>query len=373
MNYYPELDYYFLNYWNDEGELTVDHIFLPEVSESYSPDPGSILHVMFDNNYSSINPPRYFMKTVEVSTLPKPTRERITSSRSGTVCYVSAGIDEEGAQNILGFSSTTVNMLILLTEYRLGSTPDLSLVDYGTLDQTLGQMVYNYLDLVINFNFDNINTSTPSSDSSDLLESLFEIYLTNESHKLIRSWSFLIDSGVVSLRPWRQKNQITETELTDNSIPFVYIPYSEDGLNIHVNGKSVDSSLFTIDRTDPDQPLLTWDPLTMVFYENDIIIMDYYVDTENATWGIDPTKGLIYTYPDEATIDQIQNLNELIAQHPDVVSLSVSHPEEHTMDSHTDTDADGETLDQLVVEDEGELTETHSHIPDGNELDGGTI
>lgn len=370
MNYFPELDYYFLNYWKDEGEITIDHIFLPEVSDSYAPTPGSIIQVLFDNNYSSINPPRYFMQIISTSLLPKPTRERIYSSRSGTVCYVSAGIDDEGSQNIFGFSSTTINMLSLLTNYRLGSNPDLSLIDYETLDQTLGRMVYNYLDLVINFNFDNINSAIPDSSSSNLLESLFEIYLTNESHKLIKSWEFLIDSGVVSLRPWRQKNLVTEDILTDSSINLIYTPYSIDGLFIHVNGIDIDISQFTINTDDPDAPLLTWDPINTTFYENDIIITDYYVDTGNRTWEIDLDQEAIYVPSvDEVTIDQIANLNELIAAHPDVILNNAdAHTESHTVDTHSDTNATGSELDELVS---GDLTDEHTHIPE--DIEGGTI
>lgn len=220
-NFFPELDYYFNKYWRTEGEIITDHISLPEI-DKYVSRQGSIFQVLFDNSYTTATCDYLFNITTQ-SYLHISIRERLGYTHKDIVCYESKDsgcpdsnltdgtcslvVDSEFAvENPLEFTPCDILMFEILLHYRMsGSVPndgtadliisdgtgtinitqELDNIDYDSLGTSLSMMIYGYLQSMINFNFEYIYETTILG--STMLETLYEIYMINESHKLLKT------------------------------------------------------------------------------------------------------------------------------------------------------------------------------------------
>lgn len=288
-NYIPELDYYFRSYWTTRGEITIDNVNIPVIdSEDQDLPSGSFLQLLFSQTFDSTSYTYFFIEE-EISDLSKSLRERIKVSNSTITVYLSTDSTEE--ENIFSLSEDDHTLLSKLLDYRIGRTVSLTEIEYSSLATTLSKLIYTYLDLIINQNYSIFNSNIVISDSSNSLETLFELYVVNETHKVMKSWTTLLDANILELRLVHEVKLITSSIETAKEVPLNEIVYDYN-IDVYHNGTKLtpttDYSL-TIDTTTGDSTAvvtwITWEDQGTNIVEDDILVAEYYtkVDQDDAS------------------------------------------------------------------------------------------
>jgi hypothetical protein len=294
-NFFPDLNYFFTAYWKEYQEINIDHINLPDISvyetEDSTSDASCIFRLLFDNNFVGSSY-KYIFEKKYASSLPIAYRERL-GYISNTINIYSPIVGEltwtDGTSTVesnpLNFVQSDIQVFNLLLEYRQGIIPDLSTLNQDDLISNISKMVYSYLDLMINLNFDPFfNTSVSFSDTTNTLETLYEIYAINEAHRLMKNWIFNIDSGFVIIRPWRQCITITDEILQQRKLRLSYIPYSNMPIYATWDGEAIDQDKLELitDSTSMDGTSFSGYSIlfneTLEFILDDIVILDYYTE-----------------------------------------------------------------------------------------------
>lgn len=291
-NYFPELDYYFANYWVNNGELLIDHLSIAEVGSFTDPDTKSVFRMMFDNTFSD-DSYHYLFEVISASDLPIAFRDRLWFINTDINVYSPVDTVMNSVSNALNLSTVDVHMLDLLHSYRQGMVPDLSSVTESERVTNLSKMVHAYLDLKLNLNFDPFfNSSSIFSSSSSVLETLYEIYIINEAHKTIKNWNFLIDSGVIIKRPWRQRAVLAQDMISRRKIRLCYVPDLNEDFYVLQNGNLLDSVKYNIvgDTTGMDSTSFSDGTCASGYAVSldssldievgDVFIIDYYTQEE---------------------------------------------------------------------------------------------
>lgn len=294
FNYIPELDNHFLNHWHNHGELSIDNMKVPilEPNSSILPE-ASFLELLFSNVYL-YDGYVYMFKEVPISSFSKSIRERLMYSSSLIKCYLS---DINGTINLFSLESDDLLLLDKLLEYRIAENdtryPDLSSIDYSTLSTNLSKLIFLYLDLVINNNFDNLNNLDLISSESSNLENLFEIYVTNETYKAISNWSFVIDTGISELRPAHDRFEVTDAILSVEKVRLRDYTYDFD-IYVYWNSKllSHENDEYDLIQIYDDEIGLfitdvSWKDKGHNIKKNDFIVVEYYVKVNDQDVGED--------------------------------------------------------------------------------------
>lgn len=304
--YIPELDLNFQKYWSFSSSITVFHIPLTETENEDNLPTGSFLELLFGSTFEP-DTYKYIFKVVTPSYLSKRIRERIFFSNTLIKCYFSITeneriiIDQENSNgtngtiveydNIFNLQDDDFTLLDQLMNYRKGLTVDLSNIDYMYLTTALSKLIYQYLDLMVNHSYENLNTSTSLVSSDNLLDNLFESYMVSECNKVISLWSTIIDTGVLEVRPQKDQFYITEQIAEDKNVLFSYNPYN-DTIKVYLEGKLLDPSMYVI--TPAADPLtvtsttyLDWNTTELEVKEEDIIVIEYYTIVSFSDEGIE--------------------------------------------------------------------------------------
>ena len=166
--------------------------------------------------------------------------------------------------------------------YRGGSTPALNDVVYADLPTSLSKLIYIYLDLKINGNFDLLNIEVPIAAEDDLLGTLFEVYVVNESHRYIRNLNYMLDTEMVYLRPVRDNITLTSTIITNRKAALSETPSNVSEFWVFWNGDLQANTHFGIDTTGIDMTgvtaVISWEEGYFDFSENDMLIVDYHTE-----------------------------------------------------------------------------------------------
>jgi len=283
-NYIPELDFYFRSYWASRGEITIDNVNIPVIDTDNQDLPsGSFLQLLFSQIFDSTSYTYFFVET-EISDLSKTLRERIKVSGSTIKVYLSTDSTDE--ENIFSLEEDDFSLLSKLLDYRLGKTTSLTGIDYSSLGTTLSKLIYTYLDLVLNNNYSRFNNNIVISNSNNSLENLFELYVVNEAHKIIKNWTTILDANILELRLVHEVKLITSTIESAKEVPLSEIVYSYN-LDIYHNGvilePDTDYSL-TIDTTTGDSTAvvtwITWEEQGTNIVEDDILVIEYYTKVD---------------------------------------------------------------------------------------------
>jgi hypothetical protein len=200
MIFYPELDYYYKNYWDTIGSIVTDP---PNTSEltTYEPEnTDSIFSLLFNNLYLH----EYYVtkfKKASKSDLPKSLRERMNATVSVFDIYVS---DNEGEFEFIT-EEIDISLLDELLNYRLGL--EVNIEQYEELCITkLSRLIYIYLDILVNLNLNiyaNDEIITELDDS--LYLKMFEMYVINEVFRFIKSLDYSIDISYIDYKPTKEK------------------------------------------------------------------------------------------------------------------------------------------------------------------------
>lgn len=212
FKYFPEMDYFFYNYWKENKVITFDHIEIPVIENNELAIPrGSFLELLFSKEFDYENYNICFKET-RVTTFSKPIMDRILFSPSlikiyitdstadEPIAYVDATSNLDG--NLFELQIDDINMLDRLLNYRKNLYVDLNL-NYEDLNTNLSRLIFSYLDLMINGKFD--LEENLISKEENTLENLFELYVINEFHRYIELHNMSIDTGIVEIRPVRDQ------------------------------------------------------------------------------------------------------------------------------------------------------------------------
>lgn len=279
--YVPEMDYHFYTYWYTDGEITTNFIYTPTTVEGRSFLPNNcFLEMLFNKNFSGYYFTFMFMR-VKPEIMPIPIKERLRSI--GIVpCFLSVDSTCEGGnifwelgENIFNLTLEEVDMLSLLLTYRQGGVPDLSGIDINTLVKPLSILIFIYLDLMVNFNYQNLRLINFISTVDNTLENMFELYVMNEAHKLIKNWEFFIDSELINLYPVVQKINVDDIVEAQKRYTLKFQPY--EALYIIKNGEIQDINKFEIgvDSTTGDN-FISWEDSVVEVKEGDVLLIESY-------------------------------------------------------------------------------------------------
>lgn len=264
--YLPELNYYFLKYWNQNKSIFVDFVDVPSLIETkdiYINDK-SIFGLIFEDIFL-YNTYNYLFQDVNISSLSKNLRERIYSSRDVINCMVSS---EEG-NNIFNLNQEDLDLLNKLKDYKSGNDVTIEDINYEDLNSEIAILIYQFLDLKLNNNFEYFYYNSPINQSGGFV-SLLELYILNEAHRMIRDTTEITGNNVINLIPVRkryiitgQENSIVEVEEA-NVYGNIYIYLN---VNLLVNNKD-----YTYSYQNDTISITFTNELNI----NDVIIIDYF-------------------------------------------------------------------------------------------------
>jgi len=287
--YIPELDYYFRSYWLSRGEITIDNINIPIVdSENQDLPTGSFLQLLFSQTFDSTSYTYLFSET-EIADLSKSLEERLKVSGSTTEVYMSTS--SSSGENIFSLEDDDLTLLSKLSSYRIGINPNISSINYDNLSTNLSKLIYIYLDLVLNQSYSVLNSSTVIGDDDNALESLFELYVINESYKAMKNWTNLIDANLLELRLVHEVKDITSAIALAKAVSLNEVVYDYD-LDVYHNGEKLVQDtdyIVAIDSTSGDSTAvvtwIVWENKEADIVEDDVLVIEYYTKVTSTDTG----------------------------------------------------------------------------------------
>lgn len=275
-----ELDYYFRVYWETQSTIKKQYnIKFPEVETNTSLIPkNSVFALLFNTGFSEID----YISTFKPIEGPKysyfsiPIRERLQFNAD----YISSLIsDTTGSQILVSTNNEISLMLNLLLNYRINGVTDLSLVNYNELDSNLSKLIYVYLDSIINNNYELIKSEIPISDSTELLDNLFELYVVNEVYKVAQNDEKLIGNKTIKTRPGRSRILVDTTIFNQKYLSTKEKAYNTNDFWLFRNGYFKDRNMYNVEDSST-YTIVKWEnkELDKEVREGDTIIVDYYIE-----------------------------------------------------------------------------------------------
>ncbi len=303
--YLPELDYYFYKYWEAEDDLIIYNVPIPVIETAPCKLPqGTFIEMLFNNVYAHDTYETSY-KLVKKTAFSNKIMDRLSSSSKLIECYINIGIDTTSCPcppidttgiNLFMLDTDEILMLDQLLIYRTGGSPVLTSYDIDSLSTPLSKLIYIYLDLMVNMEYKYFNTDLIISSEKNRLETLYELYIMNEAHKMIQNWTFMMDADLVELRPVRQRIKISEANVACSSLCLSEPPY-DDTIYLFHNGIKVSDSLYnysdmsncnslTVDTTGTCLGCVSW-VSGIDINVDDVVIVDYYTKVNPTDVGTD--------------------------------------------------------------------------------------
>lgn len=199
--FFPEMSKSFNSYWNTYGEYPLRLYMTISTDETgmISINNNNIFELIFNNSFTPDNTSATdltsagifykFSEFTKTSLVPSVYR-RLSTSPKNIIVYTSdsTGIDYFGLDSSSTYDMEMSNKLL---NYRLGNSVDLSGIDYNELNTTYSKLIYSYLDLKLNVNYDtmdNIDHISDTTSPTSILQNMMEIYVLNEYHREIKNW-----------------------------------------------------------------------------------------------------------------------------------------------------------------------------------------
>lgn len=282
--YIPELNYYFSNYWKNNKEIEFQYVNLSEdETKDIFYNDNSFINMLFNNNFLSDSTNLYYdymFKEVDLNIVDKSSYRRIKNTKKFISVYRT---DTTGTFDIYNLEDSTSDNKILLDElfnYRTGNTVDLNSITYDDLDYNLAKLIYIYLDLMVNGNYTRLDTIDIISNEDSIIDNMFELYLLNESHKLLRLRKDLLISDMVYLKPIRKRYLVDDATNFYNIEISDELPNDIDKICVIKNGEFMNTETFNVidDTTSVTLELDSTGITGFNLNDNDIIIIDYFTD-----------------------------------------------------------------------------------------------
>ncbi len=190
----PELNYY-SGLFLKKVTLNKNNLPIPaEFSEIFTTEK-SFLQLLFDGE----NWPKNFLSYKYLYTLtsrtswPQIFKDRLLIYPASAQCYMLSPVDETSSTNMNIFNLRCDDFIMLdkLLSYYLDSTSvTITDIDSTALITNLSILIYKYLDLKLNNNYQSYNNTILISDGTKPLEVLYETYLIENF------FTFMTNKGV---------------------------------------------------------------------------------------------------------------------------------------------------------------------------------
>jgi hypothetical protein len=223
---------------------------------------------------------KYLFNEFPLTTFGMANERRLKSCPDLIEGFISDTSGQYDLLNLYDSSSDNTTMINKLLNYRLGNTVVLTDVVYENLNYTLSKLIYVYLNLMINGVLTDFDTTDSISSENSLIDSLFELYILNESHKLVKTWKNFLSSDVIELRPFRRKVTVDETIIRNGSFTiYDNLPHDTNKMYFYKNGELEDKSKFSWESGDNHLKVFVNSTGTsgLNIKLNDILIMDSYL------------------------------------------------------------------------------------------------
>ncbi len=189
----PELNYY-SGMFLKSISLNKNHLPISaEFSENYI-IPTSFIQLLFDDNWSkNFNNYKYlYTRMISKYSWPQTFRDRLLIYPNSAQYYILSPEDSTSSTNINIFNLQNDDFLLLdkLLQYRLDTTSVTIIdIDSTALTTNLSVLIYKYLDLKLNNNYQSYNDTILISDETKPLEVLYESFLIENF------FTFMTDKG----------------------------------------------------------------------------------------------------------------------------------------------------------------------------------
>jgi len=173
----PDIQFYFENFVRTS---TLNNIITPfscTLSSTYLLENKSFIRLLFDDSWDILNTnyTYLFEEITNKLSIPYDFRTRLMIYPVSGKYYQS--VESDGI-NLFNLESDDILLLNKLLEYRLDSTSiNIIDIDYSSLSTNLSKLIFLYLDLKINNNYEIFDDVTPIASSINLLENCFEMYI----------------------------------------------------------------------------------------------------------------------------------------------------------------------------------------------------
>lgn len=206
----------------------------------------SVVNLLFNDSYKESDY-NYLYKQAVFGRIQdiKLTRRISTLLGQGLVVYLldndefSTLFANYDAQNIFEFTEEEINMLDLLLQFRQNNSVNISGIDFDSLQSSFSQLVYIYLNLMVNDTFEIYDTYEPISGDR-FIEVIFEKYVVDSYFRKIGMGYQTYDSTsvqtIINLVPVTEFITITNTMISNEKLTLQNIPYDKDFLRLIING-----------------------------------------------------------------------------------------------------------------------------------------
>jgi hypothetical protein len=154
--------------------------FSSTISSTYLLENKSFIRLLFDDSWPvTLTEYSYlFEELTNKLSIPYDFRTRLMVYPQTGKYYQCVDSTSTVTFNIFNLQSDDITLLDRLLSYRLDSTSATIIdIDYSVLTTNLSKMIYLYLDLKINDSYANFDNTTPLSDTTNLLENCYEMYV----------------------------------------------------------------------------------------------------------------------------------------------------------------------------------------------------
>jgi hypothetical protein len=258
----------------ERGEITVDHVSLPETSSEFDSTNGNMFELLFSQVYD-YNDSVFGFTEVAITTMNRMIQDRLMIKRFKPKCYIS---DPEGA-NLENLTAEELAMMDLLLLYRETEGTDLTNVSYGELESKLSKLIYIYLDVMVNNEYRSIDLLDALVSTDRIIENMFEIYVVNECHKKLKLDTVIVGSLEERLKPVRKRFDVDAAMLVNKSFLVTDpLPYSFENVSLYYNGRLVSTSLYTLEYDPPAYMTSVIVVLSddLYYAEGGKFVIDYY-------------------------------------------------------------------------------------------------
>ena len=179
-NLVPDIQYWFeifIRTSNLNKSLTP---FPSTLSSTYLLENKSFIRLLFDDSWPiTLTEYSYlFEEVINKLSIPYDFRTRLMVYPTSGKYYQCVDSTSITTVNIFNLQPDDITLLNRLLLYRVDSTGTTIIdIDYSSLSTVLSKLIYLYLDLKINDNYSNFDNITPLSNTTNLLENCYEMYI----------------------------------------------------------------------------------------------------------------------------------------------------------------------------------------------------
>lgn len=184
-----EIQYWFLNFLRNT-DLNKNQIPYPsELKDHYFENDRSFIRLLFDDEWpKEFNSYNFMFFEHNLSTSSAKEIFNRICIYPNPIIYITG---DNGNINVFNLKNDDFLMLDKLLDYRTGDSTsilDIEIDSTAEYETTLSNLINNYLDLMINKNYDSFDELEIKSDN--LLTCLFEIYITEKMFNYVSSLGY---------------------------------------------------------------------------------------------------------------------------------------------------------------------------------------